>query len=209
MNRSLCFSTRLKLLAAAALMSAGAGLTAAPAMAAPSACDAVSGNLITNCGFETGDLTGWTVTGNTGYTGVTTGTDFAYSPHSGSFYAFQGAVGSENFLGQTFADSAGATYAISLWMNSDGTTPNEYDVEWNGTTLLDQTNIPNTDGWTELTFLATGTGSDTLSISSRDDPAYLATDDVVVVAAVPEPAALALMSVGLAFAGFAARRRLS
>src|SRR5690242_19872650 len=40
------------------------------AMAAPSACDAVAGNLIVNCGFESGNFSGWTVTGNNQATGV-------------------------------------------------------------------------------------------------------------------------------------------
>ena len=33
-------------------------------------CQSVSTNLIVNCGFETGDLSGWTLSGNTGYTRV-------------------------------------------------------------------------------------------------------------------------------------------
>lgn len=43
---------------------------------------------ITNGGFETGDFTGWTLGGNTGYTGVTG----SYA-HSGNFGAYFGAGG--------------------------------------------------------------------------------------------------------------------
>src|ERR1700728_1754539 len=32
--------------------------------AGSSICAAVAGNLVANCGFETGDFTGWTVTGS-------------------------------------------------------------------------------------------------------------------------------------------------
>ena len=40
--------------------------SAAPVAAVASECDALSGNLLTNCGFETGDFTGWSQGGNTG-----------------------------------------------------------------------------------------------------------------------------------------------
>ena len=40
-------------------------------------CDLVADNLVTNCGFETGDFTGWTQSGNTGFTGVS-----SFSLHS-------------------------------------------------------------------------------------------------------------------------------
>jgi hypothetical protein len=46
------------------------GFGSAPAMAIPSQCDAIAGNLVTNRGFETGDFSGWTLTGNGGFTGV-------------------------------------------------------------------------------------------------------------------------------------------
>jgi hypothetical protein len=44
-----------------------------------SACDSVGGNLIHNCGFETGDFTGWNVTG------ALTGSDLSVSAASNSF----------------------------------------------------------------------------------------------------------------------------
>ena len=37
---------------------------AVPQSKAGSICDAVSGNLVANCGFETGDFTGWILSGN-------------------------------------------------------------------------------------------------------------------------------------------------
>ena len=46
---------------------------------------AAQANLVTNPGFETGDFTGWALSGDTTFTGVD-----GFSPHSGSFGAFLG-----------------------------------------------------------------------------------------------------------------------
>jgi len=54
-----------------------------------------------NCGFETGDFTGWTQSGNTGFTSVT-GSFGGIAPNSGNFPACMGPVGSDGLLSQTF-----------------------------------------------------------------------------------------------------------
>jgi len=46
----------------------------------PSACDMVAGNLVMNCGFETGDFAGWTRSGDPTFTMIDSG-----SAHSGMF----------------------------------------------------------------------------------------------------------------------------
>ena len=109
-----------------------------------------------------------------------------YVPNSGNNFAQLGAVGSLNLLYQDLNTTPSLNYTISLWVASDGATPNEFDVEWNGVSLFDQTNIP-AMAYQDLTFNVVGTGLDRLTISSRNDPAYLTLDDVSVVAAVPEP----------------------
>ena len=55
-----------------------------------------SANLITNDGFETGDFTGWTQSGNTGDMSVCPGCG-----HSGNYGARLAAVGSEGFITQS------------------------------------------------------------------------------------------------------------
>src|SRR5207342_1372158 len=67
-------------------------------------------NLVTNGGFETGDFTGWTNGGNTGFTGVDPGIQ-----HSGTYGAFFGPIGSNGFLSQTLATTAGGVYTLSFW----------------------------------------------------------------------------------------------
>src|SRR5258707_4542450 len=43
-------------------------------------CARVAGNLVVNCGFETGDFTGWTRSGDQGFTSIDT-----VSAHSGTY----------------------------------------------------------------------------------------------------------------------------
>ena len=54
---------------------------------------------------------------------------------------------------------------------------------------------PNTGvNWSQFSFTEMGTGSDTISFSFRDDPAYMALDNVSVVpSAVPERSNLAML----------------
>ncbi len=138
----------------------------------------VGQSLVQNGGFEAGTFTNWTQSGNTTYTSVTTNSSFV---HSGTYGAELGSSGSLGYLSQTLPTFAGQNYLLSLWMGSpDGETPNEFNVSWNGNTLIDLVNMPEL-GWTNLQFIVTASGSSTvLQIGARDDPTYLALDDVSV-----------------------------
>jgi hypothetical protein len=176
-----------------------------------SVCDAQAGNLVANCGFETGDFTGWTWGGNTGATGVTSGAFYAYGgANSGSYYAFLGPVGSDGILSQTLTTNPGDTYTVSFYLDAVGDGSSDFSALWN-TNVLMSVGTPNTgDVWTQYLFTVTGTGSDTIQLNFRDDPAYIALDDIVVLdagTAIPEPGSLGLLISGLAVVFLARRRR--
>jgi hypothetical protein len=186
-------------LAALALLLSGAGKARA--------------DFIVNGGFETGDFTGWTPNG--GFLGVSSNQD-GFLAHGGDFFAFMGTVGGLGSLTQVVTDVAGQTDTLSMYLGSDGQTPNEFKVVWDGVTLYDQTNLPDTRGnssqYNLLTFTVQATGSDTLTIFERNDPGFLALDDVSLnpadASAAPEPASLTLLGIGVACSlGYAWRRR--
>ena len=111
------------------------GLAIGLALASASLSGArASTNLLINGSFETGDFTGWTLSGNivdTMVEGPLNGVD----PEDGNFQAVTGAVGSLNLISQTFSDVSDATYEVSLWEASEGGSPSEFDVAINGTDL--------------------------------------------------------------------------
>jgi hypothetical protein len=90
-------------------------------------------NLVQNPGFETGDFTDWTLTGNTGFTSVASGNQYV---HSGTYGGQFGAVGSDGFLSQALS-SGSSLYDVSFWLYDDGGGPNEnFTASLGGVTLF-------------------------------------------------------------------------
>jgi hypothetical protein len=78
-----------------------------------------------------------------------------------------------------------------LWLdnptNTYGATPNQFLVQWNGTTIFNQTNLPYT-AWTNLQFMVTATSASTvLQFGFDNNPWYLGLDDISITP-VPVPA---------------------
>jgi hypothetical protein len=176
-----------------------------------SICGNIAGNLVANCGFETGDLSGWTFVGNANISGVSTSRE-SYSPNSGVNAFFFGAVGSDETLSQNIATTAGDTYTISYYLAGNGTSPSDFSVQWGGSTIPGSVlnPIPN-QGYTLYTFDEAATGPGTsLQFSFRNDPSWGALDDVSVVqvgTVAPEPGYLVLVSAGVAGLVWFKRRR--
>lgn len=137
--------------------------------------------MIVNGGFETGNFSGWTVSGNPSYSQVGNfnwGYDHA---HSGSDYAMLGSYGSLSYLSQTLATVPSGNYDLSFYLASDGGMTNEFSVDVGGVQLFDQINLP-ASNYTLYNFdFVANSSSTTVAFGSRDDPGYLLLDDVSVV----------------------------
>jgi len=160
---------------------------------------AAAQNLVQNGSFETGDYTGWTISGATNDDIVTTSGTFVYNPEDGNYYAnLYTSVGGTAFsyVSQTISTNIDDSYQLTYYLASDGETPSGFETIVGGTTLSDLTNIAD-QPYTEYTFDFTATSTTTeidfgSYYASSTSVNGLALDNVSVVdttaaSSVPEP----------------------
>lgn len=191
-------------------MKAFGAISATLALSLVAAASPAAAQVVTNGGFETGDLSGWTVTGNDA-TAAPTGS-YGYVPHSGSYFAGLGDTSGQGSLSQVLTTAAGQSYTLSYYLASKGDQATSFSAMWDGQILAgsELTNPNSNSAYVLYSFVVTGTGSDTLSFHETDVPSWMALDDISVTAnvgAVPEPATWAMMLLGFGAIGFAARRK--
>lgn len=168
---------------------------------------AAQADLVTNGGFETGDLSGWAVSSPDPNVGVD-----GQNPHSGTFGAFFGPFDLVG-ISQTLSTIAGRTYHVEFWLQNEQdpfgiASPNSFEFNWNGgvaeLSLTDQAAF----GYTKYEFFLDATAASTdISFTFTHIPAFWDLDDVS--ANIPEPGSLALVGLAGAAAFFARRRRIS
>ncbi len=180
---------------------AGVGALALAAAATPSS----AAELVTNGGFETGDFTGWTLGGNTGFSGVNSS-----SAHSGNYGAYFGQVGSTGTLSQLLNTVAGQTYTVSYWLSNLGGPTDSFEASIGGQVLQTFSNA-NAFQYFNFSFTAPVSGSPSLlQFTFRQDPSYWHIDDISVEGlrgGVPEPATWAMLIFGFFAIGATMRRR--
>ncbi len=194
--------------------------SASQARASISACNAIAGNLVANCGFETGSFTSWTIGGNTtdpiqGTTPEFYGVD-AFDAQSGNFGAYMSQdfmVGTSPVtLSQALTTVVGKAYTVSFWLELD-TKPNtgetySFAASWAGTTIMSLTPTAAAPGsvgaFNQYTFTETATTTSTLlSFAFVNGDNFWSFDDTLV--ALPEPSTGVLA--GIALCGLLLLRR--
>lgn len=163
---------------------------ASQAKANSSICDAVPSNIVANCGFETGNFSGWTISGNTtnpggNYYGVD-----AFDANSGNYGAYMSqdliAGTAPLDLVQMLTTILGDSYQITFYVEQD-TEPaagytHTFSATWGGTTLLSLSNPASYGAFTEYQYTETASGAETpLNFAFRNDDSYWSFDDVSVV----------------------------
>lgn len=184
-------------------------------------------NIVVNGGFETGDFTGWTESGDNparcfpavsvedlGPTSFCPPSVNTMPPHSGQYAAFFNYAPSVGVgtISQTLSTTSGESYNLTFWVNTftNPTTPNQLIVDWGGQQLFDLVNINTNNSYVEYSSNVVAMGSNTiLEFIGTNTPSSTGLDDVSVVPT-PEPSSLILLCFGVIMAlGLTQRKTIS
>lgn len=182
-----------------------AGLAATLQFATPS-------QAATNLGFETGDTTGWTVSGSAGATTAVGG----FTAATGNWFGYvqSGAEGAYQTLTQVVSLGAGQVLKGKVGFSTTDYNPFNDDgfFSINGTNIfaasVGSVGDFGSTGWVDWSFTAPTAGSYTLQLGVRNNvdggvPSVAVLDSGVV----PEPSTWVMMIAGFALVGLGARGR--
>ncbi len=107
----------------------------------PSKCDAVSENLVGNCGFKTGTFEGWLQRSGPCFCAIS-----EEARATGNFGLEHAGLSGLEYIAQNLPTAVGREYSLSFWLRNRGQ-PNAFQVWWDGVFVYDWVDAPNLD-WT-------------------------------------------------------------
>lgn len=167
-------------------------------------------SILINGDFETGDLTGWTKIPSCDCVfsafGITT-----LRPHDGTYAVAFGGLntgnGREDTISQTVQTDAGQRYTLSFWLKQDSPPctiipdplyclANDLAIRWNDVRVLYLISLPPGDYIEYSVDVVADAAVSNLAIMASNSPAYSRLDNIRLTA-VPEPATVGLLALGL------------
>ena len=167
----------------------------------PSICDGMAGNLINNCGFETGSLSDWTVTpASSGSNLIVTNTPSGVN--SGQDAAGFGATAHQNdFIEQSFATIPGDIYEVRFYVDASQGVNGIFFLNWNGRRIFTQNGGLPGGYMGYYGFQEPTSATSMIEFGGNTTSGFYYLDDVSVVRigtpVVPEPGTLVLFGIGV------------